>query len=113
MILTNTSSVTIPQIEWELEFPRAFVAPNRQFHAHEERSDQATKTHRAFRGGQKIDLRPNKIATVSMMFEYHVTEDLHEKYEAKMKDLPVTVEVFADGRSIGTASRPFEALQHF
>ncbi len=111
--VTNTSTLTISQIEWELEFPRAFVPPNRQFNPHEERSDQATKTHRFFRGGQRIDLRPNKTATVSMIFEYLMTEDLHEKYEAKLKDLPVTVEVFADGRSIGTASRPFEELQHF
>lgn len=113
MTLTNTSSVTIPQIEWELEFPRAFVPPNRQFHPHEERSDQATKTHRFFRGGQKIDLRPSKEASVSMIFEYLVTDDLFSEYHGKMKDLPVTVEVFADGRSIGTASRPFEAMQHF
>ena len=54
MTLTNTSSVTIPEIEYELEFPRAFVPPNRQFHPHEERSNQATSTHRAFRGQQKV-----------------------------------------------------------
>jgi hypothetical protein len=113
MTITNTSSVSIPEIEYELEFPRAFVPPNRQFHAHEERSEQATRTHRAFRGRKKIDLRPNRSALVENMLEYHVTDDLFWKYKDSMKDLPVTVEVFAEGKLIGTATAPFQALQNF
>jgi hypothetical protein len=111
MSLTNCSSVTIPEIEYELAFPRAFVPPNRQFHAHEERPDQATRTHRAFRGRQKIDLRPNKTTLVQML-EYHVTDELFWKYKADMTQLLVTVEVFADGRLIGSATAPFQELQN-
>jgi hypothetical protein len=112
MSLTNTSSVSIPEIEYELEFPSAFVPPNRQFHAREERADQATATHRAFRGSQKVELRPGKETTIGI-FEYQMTDELRRQYRDKMEHLLVTAQVFAEGRLIGSATTPFQQLQIF
>jgi hypothetical protein len=112
MSLTNTSGVTISDIEYELVFPGAFVPPNRQFHPHEERRDQATETHRAFRGREKIDLRPGKSITVNIL-EYQVTHDLFWKYQDRMDTLPVTVEVYVSGKLAGSYTTPFKTLENF
>jgi hypothetical protein len=112
MTLTNASAVSIPEIAYELEFPSAFVPPNRDFHPHEERKDQATATHRAFRGKQQIDLRPGKTTSINLL-EYHVTEELFSKYDGRMAAIPVVVEVYGNGQLIGFDRKPFSELQKF
>jgi hypothetical protein len=69
-------------------------------------------THRAFRGRFKIDLRPGRSTSLELL-EYQVTEDLFWKYDGNMAAIPVTVEVYGNGKLVGSATRPFRGLQNF
>ena len=73
--LKNTSALTVPDVEYELHFPKPFIMPHNHFHPHEELADQATKTHRVFIGRLKIDLRPDATKDLRII-GYQVTEDL-------------------------------------
>jgi tRNA A-37 threonylcarbamoyl transferase component Bud32 len=109
-LLKNTGDVIVPGVDFRIKFPTRFLLPDRAYQG--ERKHSATDTHRSFEDKEYgINIAPGD-EYPRHLIDYQVTTDLFIRDKGEM-DLPVTVDVYVNGRRVGSSTKPFRELQTF